>query len=109
MITAPTVKLPTTSVSSIQSAPGGKGTHKMSAIKSAKRRPSLSARLPRMEAPKMAPMVHPAVMISCSPCVRGLPRSSPTCGKATPMTAVSYPKRKPAMAAYAMCEIICIS
>lgn len=51
--------------------------------------PSLSAMPPRIRAPKMAPMVVPAVMISCSCASRTWPRSDPTIGRADPTMAVS--------------------
>lgn len=85
-MTAPTVKLFDVSDTI---AVIGHLTDKTSAMKRESRRPSLSASVPRMADPKIAPIVQPAVIISCSPLVSGCPRSLPTCGSATPITAVS--------------------
>ena len=50
-------------------------THATSAMSRLNFRPSLSAMVPRMAAPKIAPMVVPAVVISVSEYERACPRS----------------------------------
>lgn len=89
MTTAPTVKLKRGKLFQLRfwRRARSKNTHKASAMTMESFLPILSDRVPRMRAPKIAPMVVAAVMISCSEAESACPRSSPTMGRADPTMA----------------------